>query len=107
MQGFIKILTAIGFLLLLGVSVVRPPMPVNNGAADTASALCTETEVEVVMVVVDEDHSCLEAHHFPGLPGEGLLPSGKSRYYVHRTAGLPWQHGDGLLLPPELTTALL
>lgn len=101
MKGIVKILTAICFLLLLGVSFYRLTAPAKTMATDIESALCTETETEAAKHVIDEDPSFMEEHDLVAWMSNALQCSRKTRFYVHRCASLPWQHGDDLLLPPE------
>ncbi|WP_276485038.1 hypothetical protein [Paraflavitalea pollutisoli] len=107
MQSLVKILTAICFLLLLGVNFYRLTTPVKTKLADIESALCAETETEAVKHLIDEDPSFMEEYDLSHWTGDQFKPSGKISFYVHRTDNLPWQHGDDLLLPPELSTHLL
>lgn len=107
MQRFVKISTAICFLLLLGVNFYRLTTPVKTRLPDMESTQCMETETEAVKHLVDEDPSFMEEYDLSHWAGDPFKPSGIISFYVHRTAHLPWQHGDDLLLPPESTTTLL
>lgn len=104
MQSLVKILTAICFLLLLGVNFYRLTTPVKTKLADIESAICTETETEAAKHLIEEDPSYMEEYDLSHWNGDHFKPSGKISFYVHRTDHLPWQHSDDLLLPPELST---
>lgn len=104
MRKLVSILQVICFGLLLMANLYRLSSIIQIDSADMESVVCL-TDTEEVKNTADVPGFLVEQElhtNITGLP----IPEESAAFYIRHTTELPWQHGETLLLPPELSSCL-
>lgn|GEM_PF-1245051 len=104
MRKLISILQVICFGLLLMTNLYRLASIVQYDGADMESVVSL-ADTEEVKNTADTPGFLVEQDLSENILGL-LIPEESAAWYIRHTTGLPWQHGETLLLPPEFPSCL-
>lgn len=102
MPKLVTILYLLCFDLLLMANVLSSEVK-DDGACMESMVSFVETEEIKNMA---DSPALIEEQALPPNTGSLLMPEESAVFYIHHTTGLPWQHDETPLLPPELYSCL-